>query len=306
MASLSQFYVVLGVSEQASEQEIKLAYRKLAMRYHPDRTVNLPEQERQEAEAKFKEIQVAYDILTNPEKQRAYLEGNAEAFNDYGFDFSQFGFDFSSSQFDFGARSEQYASKEEAIEKMQSDYANIRDSIDASLGSIMQREKERQDGGESSLYGNMYGFGEKDKLMPVFVPLTVAVNGGEVVLVGIISDDGKAVSKSKVIVRPLRIGDVIQGHPINIEREYGNHVLQDNGEIHTTVEVSLHDLFIAKQLEVNLIRSTVKLNLMPNMIGKKIRFAGYGLGNDLYLLLNLKVPSKEELLSVADELGKTN
>lgn len=152
MASLSQFYVVLGVSEQASEKEIKLAYRKLAMRYHPDRTVNLSEQERQEAEAKFKEIQVAYDILTNPEKQKAYLEGNAEAFNDYGFDFSQF---------DFGAQSEQYASKEEAIEKMQSDYANIRDSIDASLNGIRQREKERQDGGESSLYGNMYGFGKK-------------------------------------------------------------------------------------------------------------------------------------------------
>mgnify|MGYP000926196220 FL=1 len=161
MASLSQFYVVLGVSEQASEQEIKLAYRKLAMRYHPDRTVNLPERERQESEAKFKEIQVAYDILTNPEKQKAYMEGNAEAFNDYGFDFSQFGFDFSSSQFDFGAQSEQYSSKEEAIEKMQSDYASIRDSIDASLNDIRQREKERQDGGESSLYGNMYGFGKK-------------------------------------------------------------------------------------------------------------------------------------------------
>lgn len=305
MASLSQFYVVLGVSEQASEQEIKLAYRKLAMRYHPDRTVNLPERERQESEAKFKEIQVAYDILTNPEKQRAYLEGNAEAFNDYGFDFSQFGFDFSSSQFDFGARSEQYASKEEAIEKMQSDYANIRDSIDASLNGIRQREKERQDGGESSLYGNMYGFGKKDKLMSVFVPLTVAVNGGELVL-SIADEDGKTISESKITVRPLRIGDVIQGHPINIEREYSNHVLQDNGEIHTTVEVSLHDLFITKQLEVNLIRSTVKLNLDSDMIGKKIRFAGYGLGNDLYLSFNLKVPSKEELLLVADELGKTN
>ena len=141
--------------------------------------------------------------------------------------------------------------------------------------------------------------------MPVFVPLTVAVNGGDVVL-SITSDDGKTVSESKVTVRPLRIGDVIQGHPINIERKYDNHVLQDNGEIHTTVEVSLHNLFITKQVEVNLIRSTVKINLAPDMMGKKIRFAGYGLGNDLYLLLNLKVPSREDLLSVADELRKTN
>ena len=73
MASLSQFCVVLGVSEQASEKEIKLAYRKLAMRYHPDRTVNLSEQERQEAEAKFKEIQVNSDSVAKSDVEK-YLE----------------------------------------------------------------------------------------------------------------------------------------------------------------------------------------------------------------------------------------
>jgi molecular chaperone DnaJ len=62
-------YAVLGVSESASEKEIKQAYRKLAQRYHPDKHPG-----DKEAEERFKEISHAYDILSNPEKRKQYDE----------------------------------------------------------------------------------------------------------------------------------------------------------------------------------------------------------------------------------------
>ncbi len=61
------YYQVLGVSRKASPEEIKKAYRKLAKQYHPDRNPN-----DKSAEAKFKEVQEAYDILNDPQKRRAY------------------------------------------------------------------------------------------------------------------------------------------------------------------------------------------------------------------------------------------
>jgi molecular chaperone DnaJ len=63
---VSDFYVLLGVSRDATEVEIKKAYRKLAMEYHPDRNAA------PEAEARFKEITEAYEILRDPQKRAAY------------------------------------------------------------------------------------------------------------------------------------------------------------------------------------------------------------------------------------------
>src|SRR5919109_3565068 len=64
---MSDLYDKLGVSRTASDDEIKKAYRKLAMKYHPDRNNGS-----KEAEEKFKDITEAYGVLRNPEKRAAY------------------------------------------------------------------------------------------------------------------------------------------------------------------------------------------------------------------------------------------
>ena len=66
IAGVSEFYALLGVSREATEAEIKKAYRKLAMEYHPDRNPA------PEAEARFKEITEAYEVLRDPQKRAAY------------------------------------------------------------------------------------------------------------------------------------------------------------------------------------------------------------------------------------------
>lgn len=61
------YYAALGVARDASPEELKKAYRKLAMQYHPDRNPG-----DKSAEAKFKEVNEAYDVLRDPEKRAAY------------------------------------------------------------------------------------------------------------------------------------------------------------------------------------------------------------------------------------------
>ncbi len=63
------YYKVLGLSKQASEKEIKSAYRKLARKYHPDLNPN-----NKEAEKKFKQLNEAHEVLSDPEKRKKYDE----------------------------------------------------------------------------------------------------------------------------------------------------------------------------------------------------------------------------------------
>ena len=63
------YYQDLGLAKKASDKEIKKAYRKLALKYHPDK---VPEDERKKAEEKFLKVSEAYAVLSDPEKRKVY------------------------------------------------------------------------------------------------------------------------------------------------------------------------------------------------------------------------------------------
>lgn len=105
MASKRDYYEVLGVGKNASDDEIKKAYRKLAVKYHPDKNPG-----DKEAEAKFKEINEAHDVLSDKQKRARYdqfghagvggaggnpFSGGGAASNPFG------GFDFNGQTFNF-------------------------------------------------------------------------------------------------------------------------------------------------------------------------------------------------------------
>ena len=93
--SKRDYYETLGVSKDASKSEVKKAYRKLAIKYHPDRNPD-----NQEAEDKFKEATEAYEVLSNDSKKQKYdqfghsgMHGGSDyhQYSNMGDIFSQFG-----------------------------------------------------------------------------------------------------------------------------------------------------------------------------------------------------------------------
>src|SRR5210317_116916 len=86
------YYSILGVSKNASDKELKSAYKKLSMQHHPDRTGG--------DDSKFKEINEAYSTLKDPQKRQEYDNPQPQGFGPNGFGgmggfedlFSQFGF----------------------------------------------------------------------------------------------------------------------------------------------------------------------------------------------------------------------
>lgn len=80
------YYKILGVERTASEDEIKKAYRKCALKYHPDKYSNTSEEEKKKAEETFKQVAEAYSVLSDKEKRQNYDKyGTAEPRMHQGF-----------------------------------------------------------------------------------------------------------------------------------------------------------------------------------------------------------------------------
>lgn len=68
------YFRILGVKASANEDEIKKAYKRLSNKYHPDKLLNLGEEEKEQAAAQLQRVKEAYDVLSDAKKRAAFIK----------------------------------------------------------------------------------------------------------------------------------------------------------------------------------------------------------------------------------------
>jgi molecular chaperone DnaJ len=142
--SKRDYYEILGIGKNASADEIKKAYRKLAMQFHPDRNPN-----NKEAESKFKEATEAYEVLKDDQKRSAYNQYGHDAFGQgssngnygggsEGFDFNDIFSNFSDIFGDFGGGRQQGKRRNSAVRGSDVRY-NLEISLEEAFRGVSEK-----------------------------------------------------------------------------------------------------------------------------------------------------------------------
>ncbi len=271
-------YETLGVSENASAEEIKKAYRKLARKYHPD--INKEES----AQEKFKEINAAYEVLSDPQKKQQYDQFGDQMFGGQNFhDFAQ----------GHGAG----VDLDEILRQM------------FGGGGF---------GGAGAGFGGFGGFGgiDLDVQAYITVPFMVAIEGGKhTVVANGESFDIKipAGIKSGETMRVRGKGRQYQGHVgdllIKVEVADSDEYERKGDDLYKSFDVPLKEALFGGKVVVATPEKEVTLKVPKNTKnGQKFRLKGKGavdrktaLKGDLYLIANVVLPDVDTL---DDELKK--
>jgi len=263
-------YEVLGVSENATQDEIKKAYRKLARKYHPDIC------KKKECEEKFKEINTAYEILGDPEKRKQYDAMGDSMFNGQNFqDFYR-------------------AHKDVDLEEI--------------LNSIFGGGFSRRGFGGFGFEG-FGGFGggfapDLDVHARIQVPFDIAVKGG----VFPINYNGETIKvripegiKTGQKLRVKGKGKTFQGHRgdliLEVEVAPSNEWERKGDDLYKKIDVPLKTMMFGGKIGVDTFKGHINVKVPKNSkCCQKLRVRGYGVkGGNLYLELRPIIPKIEEL-----------
>ena len=264
-------YETLGVSENATQDEIKKAYRKLARKYHPDIC------KKPECEEKFKEINTAYEILGDPEKRKQYDAMGDNMFNGQNFqDFYQ-----------------------------QHKDIDLEDILNSIFGGGFGRSSGFGGFGGSGGFGFNTGFTpDLDVHAKVEVPFDMAVKGGVLPL----NYNGESIKvkvpegiKSGQKLRVRGKGKTFQGHRgdliLEVQVAPSNEWERKGDDLYKKIDVPLKKMIFGGKIGVDTFKGNINVKIPKNSkCCQKLRVKGYGVkGGNLYLELRPVLPKVEEL-----------
>jgi curved DNA-binding protein len=266
------YYKILGVSKNASQDEIKKAYRKLAVQYHPDKNPD-----NKAAEEKFKEIAEAYEVLKDPDKRKKYdeLGANWKQYQQQGagFDGSQFA----------GGRGRARTGYEGDMGDIFGD-SGFSSFFDMFFGNDFSRQ------GRQNAYAHAQHFPGQDLQASITISLEDAYHGSNPVIniqgnkirmklkPGL--TDGKTLKvkgKGNPSVAGGPKGDLyltvhIAEHPKFTRKEH---------DLYTDVQVDLYTAVLGGSVEVDTLKGKVKINIARNTENNKtLRLKGLGMPHE--------------------------
>jgi curved DNA-binding protein len=272
----NSLYETLGVDKSASADEIKKAYRRLARKYHPD--VNKDP----EAESKFKEINAAYEILSDPQKRAQYDRHGDSMFGGQNFQ-------------DFA-------------------HAHSGANLDEILRSIFGGGGGFSSFGSFSTFGGggfeQFGAPDLDVTARIVVPFNVAVLGGKhsvsyggetfdiKIPAGIRSGEKMRIKNKGKRFQSQR-GDLF----LNVEVAASPEYTRDGDDLEKEIQIPLKTALFGGKVSVQTLEKMITLKVGKNTkSGQRFRVKGYGVINrktkqkgDLYLRANIILPDVDSL-----------
>ena len=261
-------YETLGISESATQNEIKKAYRKLARKYHPDIC------KKAECEEKFKEINAAYEVLNDEEKRAQYDRFGDSMFGNQSFQ------DFYKNQ-----------------------GSNV--DLDEMLRNIFGGGFTNAQGGFSGFDFGGFAQPDLDIRTKMTIPLNVAVMGGthsiyinnqniNIKVPAGIETGKKLRIRGKGKVYNSQQGDLI----VEVEVAQSSEYVRKGNDLIKKIDVALKIMMFGGKISVSTLQKDINVKIPRNSKnGQKLRLKGYGVPNkgDLYLELNVQLPKIEDL-----------